>query len=180
MKIYNGLEELTPQLEGAFLFFDTSSLIAILEIPELLKIFEDLKNSHSVAFVTIKSVVFEFTRANNLASYNARTNFLNGFLTVYPIEQYLSSLQETVITLHKTVGAHLSYPDFLLYCSLIKVYQSYLVTENHKDFTPVILNRLAVITVDDEKSYIRNTGIYQIASDKYLKVAKKIDPSPKK
>lgn len=177
MKIYNDLEELIPQLKGKFLFFDTSSLIAILEIPELFDIFEKLKQSE-VAFVTIKSVYFEFTRTDNIANYNKRVDFLNSFLQVFSIEDFLSSIRESVITLQRTVGSRLSYPDFLLYCCLIKFpNSSYLVTENHKDFTPAILDREMILTIDDGKNSIRNTAFYKLCQGRYSIHVKSIDSS---
>lgn len=172
MNIYN-LKELLKYKVG-YLFLDTSSLIAIVNyIDEFSHILYKLKENGRV-LVTIPSVSFEFSRTNSIEGYNARIQFIEEFVSIYPIEKYLHVFTPLVPVLHKTHGK-LSYSDFLLYCCLYKFQGSILLTENHKDFTPTLLNREVTLTIDrEDESQIRNIAVYSFSQYKYDKVAEKI------
>lgn len=158
MKIYN-LGGLSNYNVG-YLFLDTSSLIAIISyFKEFSDCLTTLKRNGR-ALVTIPSVAFEFSRTNNIANYNTRARFLKEFVSIYPIEKHLQNFTPLIPVLHKTNG-RLSYPDFLLYCCLYQFPPSVLLTENHKDFTPTLLDRELTLTIDRE-------------DEKYNKVADEI------
>lgn len=172
MKIYN-IEKLSTYKLG-YLFLDTSSLIAIISY------FKDFSHSLSTLkengriLVTIPSVAFEFSRTDNIESYNTRAKFIKEFISIYPIERHLNKFTPLIPVLHKTHGG-LSYPDFLLYCCLYNFPSSVLLIENHKDFTPTLLDRELTLTIDrEEEKQIRNISVYSFSHIKYNKAAANI------
>ena len=172
MNIYN-IEELSKYKVG-YLFLDTSSLIAIINyIGEFSHILYKLKENGR-ALVTIPSISFEFSRTTNIESYNSRIEFIKEFVSIYPIEKYLHKFTPLVPVLHKTNGK-LSYSDFLLYCCLYEFQGSILLTENHKDFTPTLLDRELTLTIDrEDEDQLRNISVYSFSYPKYNKAAEKI------
>jgi hypothetical protein len=173
MKIYN-IEDLSRYKAG-YLFLDTSSLIAIISyFKEFSGILNTLKEN-GIALVTIPSVRFEFSRTNNIENYNIRAGFIKDYVSIYPIEKHLQSFTPLIPVLHKIHG-RLSYPDFLLYCCLYKFSpNAILLTENHKDFTPTLLDRELTLTLDrEDESQIRNISLYSFSQEKYNKAAESI------
>ncbi|MGH7202951.1 MAG: hypothetical protein ACREHC_00730 [Candidatus Levyibacteriota bacterium] len=172
MNIYN-LEKLSAYNVG-YLFLDTSSLIAIVSyLSNFSHVLYKLKENGR-ALVTIPSVAFEFSRTNNIDSYNTRAKFIKEFISIYPIEKHLDSFTPLIPILHRTNGK-LSYTDFLLYCCLYQFHSSILLTENHKDFTPTLLDRELTLTIDrDDETQIRNISVYSFSYSKYNKAAEKI------
>jgi len=157
----------------SYLFFDTSSLNLIIQYE---KQFVDLLktlNDSSIAFTTIPSVYFEFSRTDDFNVFIKRKSFFQSILRVYPIETHYQEYKHLIPILHK-IKKTASYTDFLLYCCLYKFSNSYLITENHRDFTTSLLDREQIITVDGDGEQIRNTAIYSFNKDKYEKIAEHI------
>ena len=165
--------KLVSELEDKFLFIDTNTLIAIVNNKNFLEIFYEWK-SKSCAFVTIPSVLFEFTRGtDSIAAFNQRVSFIKQIgVGIYPIERFLDQTKDLTVVLQKIRG-NLSYTDFLLIVSIYKFPTSYLITENHKDFPIEILDRKFIITLDNDKD-IRNYGIYCFSNEKFDKAAARI------
>jgi hypothetical protein len=172
MKIYNELN-LVKNPSGSFLFFDTNSLIAVMTYQEDFRaVFSEFK-MNDYTFITIPSVVFEFTRTDSINKYNNRNKFINSFLSVFEVEKILGQIREITPVLQK-INGRMSYSDFLLYCCLYKFPNSYLITENHKDFLTSILDRTGLLTLDNESETIRNIGLYTFSHGKYQKAAENI------
>jgi hypothetical protein len=173
MKIFYD-KNLISKLAGGFLFLDTNSLISLINFEGLFTDFLiEIKNV-DCALLTIPSVVFEFSRTENIGEYNKRTAFIKAIVDVYHIEKHLEEMQELVPVIHK-IGGRLQYTDFLLYACLYHFKnKAFLMTENHKDFQTSILDRDIVLTIDTDGIQIRNTGIYSLNFDKYNKAAQKI------
>lgn len=177
MKIHYDKESLS-KLGVGYTFLDTSSLIAIVSYEkEFSDIIFELKESGR-ALVTIPSVAFEFARTEDISIYNTRAKFIKDNVSIYPIEKHLSNFNSLIPILQR-VNGKMSYTDFLLYCCLYQFNNSLLLIENHKDFTPVILNRDAIFTVDREEKDIRNIALYSFSHDKYEKAAAAILKSNK-
>lgn len=175
MKTYQKLESIV-ELKDKWLFLDNSSLIAIVSHEELFTQILSLLSENNVALTIIPPILFEFTRTDSISAYNKRVNFIKNNLHAdnFPVEKYIQSFKDLTLVLQKTNGK-ISYPDFLLYCSLYKFSgKAFLLTENHKDFTLAILDRVDVITIDNDSSQIRNLGIYAFSMDKYEKAARSI------
>lgn len=163
MKIYYD-SDLISELSNQYLFLDTNALINAFshqqEFGELLKSLKDRK----CALITIPSVVFEFTRSDNLEIYKKRAEYLSTLVDVYPIEKNLNEIEDGLFVLQK-LGGRMSYTDFLLCACLYKFREAYLITENHKDLPLSILDRRFIITIDNGKE-IRNTAIYKLSKEK--------------
>ena len=171
MKTY--IPQFLSDLKNKFIFLDTNTFIALLSFENQ---FSDLiirLKTQSCTFFTIPSVKFEFSRTETIEGYNKRVEFLKTLCTIYPIERHLDDFNELILVLQK-INGKMSYTDFLLYCSLYKFREAYLLTENHKDFLTSILERETVITLDDNKKEIRNIGVYKFNSQKYEKAASAI------
>lgn len=166
-------QEILPSLGAGYIFFDTSSLIAIISYErEFNTIIGELKNQGR-ALVTIPSVAFEFSRTDSIKGYNTRANFIKNFLDIYPIEKHLDNFIPLIPILQRLHGK-ISYSDFLLYCCLYHFRGSMLLTENHKDFTPTILDRKTIFTIDREERDIRNIALYLFNHKKFEKAAEAI------
>jgi len=140
----------------------------------LIKFPNELQNV-DCSFITIPSVLFEFTRGGgNLRDFNKRLKFITQDLkvTIYPIERYLDNLEDLIVVLQK-IKPSAGYTDFLLSACLYKFSNAFLMTENHKDFPLEIMDRTHLVTFDMEKE-IRNYGIYNLSAEKYTKAAKNI------
>lgn len=169
MRILYSLD-LASDLSNSSLFLDTNILIGFLNNQELQKLFQKKLRCN---FITIPSVVFEFTRGSDTTeAFNERRMFIDKLCTVYPIEKHLEELRELTIVLQRLRG-NASYTDFLLTACLYKFTRSFLLTENHKDFPVEILDRKHLISIDMEKE-IRNYGIYQLSIPKFNNIADKI------
>ena len=161
---------LTSELSNSNLFLDTNAIKGLLNIQEMLTLF---KVELECSFTTIPSVVFEFTRGSETPGvFNERREFIDRLGNVYPIEKHLEELQELIIVLQR-LGGNASYTDFLLTACLHQFRNSFLLTEDHKDFPLEILDRKHLITVDTGKE-IRNYGIYQWSISKFDKAADNI------
>jgi len=125
------------------------------------------------ALVTIPSVAFEFSRTDSIAGYDTRANFIKNFLDIYPIEKHLQNFIPLIPVLQRLHGK-MSYSDFLLYCCLYQFQGSMLLTENHKDFIPTILNRYGIFTIDRGERDIRNIAMYIFDHKKFERAAEDI------
>ena len=169
MKIYYD-KALLSKLGVGYLFIDTTSLIAIITHEELFSEFLEVMEQAGRALVTIPSVAFEFTRTDSIKSYNTRVQFIKNRVSVYPIEKHIEAYRQLIPVLQR-ICKSMSYSDFLLYCCLNHFHNSRLITENHKDFLTSILNREALITIDDGGPTIRSTGIYSFNYINYEKAS---------
>lgn len=167
------LPTLISELSHSDLFLDTNSFIGAISYPEIFDaFFSDLKKV-GCAFLTIPSVVFEFTRGSaSVGDFNKRTEFISTISAIYPIERYLDNLEDLVIILQKIQG-NMSYTDFLLIACLYKFHKSFLISANLRDFPVEILDRKFVVTIDNDKD-IKNYGIYQFSTEKFNKAAESI------
>lgn len=168
MKIYN-LDSVLSNLSGKHLFLDNTALVLLVSYFKQLGDFFIRLKEIDCALLTIPSVVFEFQRTDNLEIFNTRTSFISSYLTIYSIEKHLQELEDLVPVIHKVKG-NIGYTDFLLYCCLYKFEGSMLLTENHKDFTTNILERVNIFTIDTDEQQLRNTGLYQFSKKKYERV----------
>lgn len=161
---------LIVEIANSDLFLDTNTFIGAISFPELFEeFFKQLKNNGCV-YLTIPSVVFEFTRGvESIQAFNKRAEFITSLSSIYPIERHLNDLESLTIVLQRIQGS-ISYTDFLLLACLYKFPTSYLISANHKDCPLDILDRKFVITVDTEKD-IRNYGIYKFSLEKFNKAA---------
>ncbi|MDO8657640.1 MAG: hypothetical protein Q7K55_02790 [Candidatus Levybacteria bacterium] len=169
MKIYYDCETLS-NLENSFLFLDTSSLIAVTTYENLFNNFLTEIGKVNCEMATIPSVLFELSRTESIDTYNKRMKFIKNYVNIYPIERHYDQYEELIPILHKIKGK-ISYTDFLLYCCLYQFSKSFLLTENHADFSTAILNRLLIITIDKGDQEIRNSAIYTFSKEKFEKAA---------
>lgn len=124
-------------------------------------------------FLTIPSVLFEFTRGTeSIQDFNKRAKFITDFSSIYPVEKHLEDLEDLTVVLQRIQG-QMSYTDFLLIACLYKFPKAFLISANHKDCPLDILDRKYIITVDTGKD-IRNYGIYQFSTEKFNKAAERI------
>lgn len=174
MKIFYDLKQLSSS-SNSFVFLDTNCLIGAFVYPNLFsKLFDDLKQ-FGCEFLTISSVVFEFTRGTKtIEEFNSKLEFLENLASIYQIEKHLEDFKDLTITLQKIKGTA-SYTDFLLIAALYKFRKapSYLLNSNHNDCPLEILDREAIVTVDTDKD-IKNYGIYKFSDEKYNKATENI------
>lgn len=173
MKVQYDLS-IVSELKNSDLFFDTNTFIASISIPDIFgKFLEELK-SNGCAFLTIPSVVFEFTRGtDSIVDFDKRSEFIDSLVdTVYPVEKHIEDLRDLIIVLQRIKG-DIHYTDFLLLACLYKFPKSFLISANHKDCPLEILDRKFILTIDTDKE-IRNYGIYQFSMEKFNKAAEKI------
>lgn len=165
--------KLLSDLSGKFIFVDTNIFISVLNFPEEMgQLFKELKSA-DCSLITIPQVLFEFTRgSDNLDLFNKRQKFIQDLASIYPIERHFEEERAAVIVLQRILGSS-SYTDFLLSLALCKFSDSYVISENHKDFPLQIFNREFVITVDTDKE-IRNYGLYKLSQEKFEREAAKL------
>lgn len=162
------------ELKNSDLFFDTNTFIASISIPEIFgSLFETLKSNYC-AFLTIPSVVFEFTRGTeSIQDFDKRSEFIDSLVeAVYPIEKHIEDLRDLTVVLQRIKG-DIHYTDFLLIACLYKFPKAFLISANHKDCPLDILDRKFIITVDTDKD-IKNYGIYQFSLEKFNRAAERI------
>ena len=165
--------QLLEDLSDSYLFVDTNTLIALLHNLDFREFVLKTLKEKDVVFITIPSVVFEFTRgSDDLDIFKSKLEFIKNFVAVYPIERHLDKIEDFTIVLQKLKGS-IGYTDFLLYACLYKFPQSYLITENHQHLPLQIFDRKFVITIDTGTE-IRNQAIYRFSIDKYNKAAENI------
>lgn len=164
---------LASSLKNKWLFLDTNTFVAALYYNDpFRKLLIDLKNQ-DCALVTIPPVLFEFTRgAKSVIDFIKRSNFIQNLATIYPIQKHIEQLMEFTVVCQR-VNPLISFTDFLLIACLYKFPNSYVLTENHKDFSLAILDRQSIITLDTEKD-IRNHAIYHLSKIKFDKAAASI------
>ncbi len=165
---------LITELADADLFFDTNTFIGAISLPETFRgLYNDLRGA-GCSFITIPSVVFEFTRGtNSLSGFGDRSEFVDGFVdAVYPIEKHIDDFRELTVVLQQVKG-DIHYTDFLLIACLYKFAGSFLISSNRKDCPLDILDRKFVITIDANKE-IRTYGVYQLSLAKFNKAAERI------
>lgn len=172
MKIYHN-HTLIAELSNKFLFFDNNSLVHIIAYEKLFSPLVTNLREKGCEFVTIPSVKFEFSRTNTIEGFNKRTKFLQTFAATYPIEKHMGEFSDLILVLQKINGT-MSYTDFLLYCCLYKFPTSFLLTENHNDFITTILDRIDLITIDNDTKSVKSLGLYKFSKEKYEKAAEKI------
>lgn len=116
---------LLDDLTNANLFIDTNVFIGAINTNQnqdsLLKLLINLTKTNC-AFITIQSVIFEFTRGGgNLENFDKRLKFITQDLktTIYPIERELDKFEDLIIVLHN-IRPTAGYTDFLLSACLYK------------------------------------------------------------
>lgn len=166
--------DLATKLANSNLFFDTNTFIGALFFNETFgKLLGELRRKHC-AFLTIPSVLFEFTRGSDtVEAFNTRLKFIEGLTdTIYPIERSLAGFEDLTITLQK-IKEKMDYTDFLLCACLYKFSNSFLITENHTHFPTTVFDRSFLITIDTDKE-LRNYAIYKFSKEKFNKAAENI------
>lgn len=164
--------DLVSSLKGKYLFFDTNVFIGSLFVPELLKLIYTLKEN-GCEFLTIPSVLFEFTRGTKtILEYNQRIEAVKSLSVVFPIEKYQGEFDDLTVVLQHLKG-EMDYTEFLLCTCLYKFQTAKIITENHHHFPLDILNREFLITVDNGKD-LRNYAVYGFSLEKYNKAGEKI------
>ncbi len=75
---------LIAELANSDLFLDTNTFIGAISFPELFEeFFKQLKNS-GCAYITIPSVLFEFTRGvESIEAFNKRAEFITSLSSIY-------------------------------------------------------------------------------------------------
>lgn len=171
-----------PEFKDVNLLIDTNILITAVNYSEYLEFLVGLKEK-GCGFVTVDSVYFEFIRGSNCIEFlNSRIEFFKELkISVYPIEQELSSLQEGIVVLQKVLK-NSDYTDFKLCLCLYRFRDSsldkyYVLTENHKHFPLDILTRKHLITLDTGLE-IRNQAMYELSKEKLEKAASNILNKP--
>lgn len=173
MKIYFQ-ESLLSENKIKYLFLDNTTLILFLNYIQEFSDFIAKLKSNGCVFLTISSVVFEFSRTDSIEGYNKRISFLETYVdTIYPIEKHKKDFTDLILILQKIKGK-LSYSDFLLYCCLYKFPDAHLITENHSDFSVQILDRTNILSIDTQDDQIRNTATYTFSKEKYANIAEKL------
>ena len=132
------LEDLQPShFEQEFLFIDTNILVLAHNNSTFFKqVLIPLKQNPNCVLLTIPSVVFEFTRgSDSIIQYNNKHKLVNQiFENIWPVEKFLSEINEFTLVLHKT-SPKMQYTDFLLCVALHKFPgRAVVMTQNHHDF----------------------------------------------
>lgn len=127
------------------------------------------------AFMTIPSVVFEFTRKSNTVKGFSDRIQLSSLANTYPIEKEINEFKEFLIILNFAQGKNASFTDALLCCCLYKFRNSkvFLMTSNSKDIPLSIFNAEASIILDTDES-VTCHRIYSINNDNLDKAASNI------
>lgn len=161
---------LVSSLNHKWLFLDANTFVAALYYNDPFgNLLIDLKNQ-GCALVTIPSVLFEFTRGSkSVKDFIKRSDFIQNLASIYPIQNHIKQLMEFTVVCQR-VNPQISFTDFLLIACLYKFPDSYVLTENHKDFSLDILNRQFIISLDTGKD-IRNHAIYRLSKIKFDKAA---------
>lgn len=170
MKIYKD-DALASDLKDSYIFFDTSTLVALLNFETIYKeILVELKNLDCV-FLSIPAVSIEFSRTDSIEGYNKRINFLKSLsLGLYPIEKNIGDNIFPLNIVLQKINQKIDYTDFLLYFCLFKFRKALLFTENHSHFSTNLLDRIQILTIDQGNEQIRNIAFYRFSEEKYQKI----------
>lgn len=166
-------EDFIHKITNKTVFLDTNTLILFGAYEALVDDVLEQCKAVGCKVLTISSVKFEFSRTDTIQGFENRKILLRKLAEIYPIEDYIEEFVEFTVVLQK-INGRMSYTDFLLYCCLYKFPDSYLLTENHKDFLTTILDREEIITIDTGHNFIRNVALYKFSKEKYEKIAESI------
>lgn len=168
-------KDLFSKLDGKNILLDTCCLIHATKQPELIgKLLRDIKSSGASLF-TIPIINLEFLRdVGTIEDFKKRQIFLNEITEgmVFPVETKLNDIPEFPMVM-KNVHAKTSLADYLLVASLVIHHDVLLMTENHQDMPLGILDRISIMSFDNNNG-IKTFGLYQINSDKYIRSVEKI------
>ena len=162
-------KDLFSELREKYLLLDTCCLIHATKQPELVGKFIKELGDKGCTLVVTPAVKLEFLRgADSFDAIRAREKYFAFLKTVvYPIEKYLDKIPEFSVVIQKASGGNtIELSDYLLVASLVIHPEMYLLTENHRHMPMAILDRISVITWDNDKD-IKNLGLYKLNGDKY-------------
>ena len=169
---------LTEKLRGAYIFLDTNVFAIGSRSTELVELINELHDEASCSFVSIASVLFEFTRgANSFTTYNENVSFYQKIIErIHPTSSFENNPEFTVV-MSKTNASNKSYTDFLLAAALYHYRDSgdtYLLTTDTRAF-PSFFEMPYLITICEDKSgEIRNLGFIRFNENSYAKAAQSI------
>lgn len=169
-------------LQDKFLLLDTNVLIYLTKYPRfmaaLLKRWEDA----GIVLILDDLVKFEFLRKANSPEEEAQLkNFLQKIFkteaggidkTQFPIVDEVIRLATEIANLYswRLKNTRIQLPDCFLAGQMRKYNaakdQLYLATANHKDFPPLLFDRIGIETVDTGEE-ILNIGFYKFNREKF-------------
>lgn len=170
--------ELTDKLRGAYIFLDTNVFVTGGRSKEFVTYINQLRLEARCSFVSIASVLFEFTRgANSIEVYNQNLLFYQDIVEhIHPTQPFEKNSEFSVVMSRANAG-NKSYTDFLLAAALYHYRKSgsvYLLTTDVRAF-PSFFEMHHLITVSEDKSgEIRNFGFIAFNENTYAKAAQSI------
>lgn len=168
-------DSIFSKLAGKNVVLDTCCLVHGSKLPNLIgKFFKDIKQ-HDGSFFTIPIVNLEFLRGvESITDYEKRHRFLIEITDglTFPIEKKLDDIPEFPIVM-RNIQSKVDLADYLLVACLVSHPEVFLLTENHHHMPMAILDRVSIISFDNDKD-IKTLGLYQLNQSKYDKVAKNI------
>lgn len=167
--------QLLQELDSHHVFLDTGAFIYAAKNQSFFELVTSLKDKAHCGLATIPSVLFEFTRSpQTLEEYNERVAFVKTIIDRIDPMHFLEKIPDFYAVMAKLNGGNKAYTDFLLAACLYNYRHSKtaLLTTDlqaYPDFFP----RTHIIAVE-QKSEIRNFGVYQFDPTGYAVAASKV------
>ncbi len=162
-------------LSGQYIFLDTSVFIYASKNKTFFDFLADLKSKAGCSFVTIPSVVFEFTRGSKTVSkYNQRLKFLNDLVDHINPVNFLNKISDFSVVMSKINDQNKAYTDFLLAACLynFRHIAVTLLTSDLKAFS-AFFSRTHILAVEHGRE-IKNFGFYKLNIDGYANAASNV------
>lgn len=171
--------ELIERLTGKILFLDTNVFIGALVSDEFAVFLADLRGQSDVEFLTISSVVYEFTRGSKtLEEFNDKRQFINDLVDrVISVGPLLENAKNDVFSLlmSRLVSSKDSgYTDFLLATCLYQYSQAdeiFLMTADQRSMPLAIFDVIGTLAATDGHT-LRHYGVYQLNRTHFTSAAK--------
>lgn len=173
MKLVHPID-LVSKLHSYHLILDTNVFLHAVENPEFYALLLELKRG-GCAFMTITSVVFEFSRgAKTVEEYNWYVDYINnlGVIVYKTVEDRIAADKAFSVLLQtecKKTGNKPSYTDFLLLLLLHKYSHSniYLMTSNYKDIPMNVFDREDILALEYDGG-IQTQALYKNSPEKLV------------
>jgi hypothetical protein len=134
-----------------------------------------LKTEASCTFITIPSVVFEFTHGvDNADTYSKRVDFVSSLVDSINPVTFLNEIGDFYVVMAKSNASNRAYTDFLLAACIYKFSHTpvALLTTDLKALPP-FFPRTHIISTEHQLDVV-NFGVYQFDSKGYATAAQKV------
>lgn len=169
--------------EGATLYLDTNVFICAREQIELAQLIAELTEQRQTAFVTLNSVVYEYTRGSiSLEEFTDRRKFVFEFVSnVLSVNKLMDNERNDAfsVAMSLTVGRKDSqYTDYLLAVALHSfrngIDRQFILSADARAFPADLFNIEGVVTLLRKGGTVSHLHLISLDADKYAGILKRV------